>query len=209
MLLHDTIYHHLRRAVLTCELLPGQDLHKETLAKQFRVSCSVIQDTLCRLEQANLVTSTVQKHYRVKSLSQPDLEDVFSLRILVETSCAIAAAGAHDTALRSLDRFRQPAGYADNPADLLQIDQSFHTAIADLSGNPHLTATARDLIRHLDRLQGVVSHLGDEAAIHVTFRQHEAIIDALQAHDPQRAARLCAEHLQAKLTLIAASLQSS
>src|SRR4051794_3201186 len=110
MLLRDSIYNSIRRAILTCEIAPGQELREQELAARYRVSRSPIRDSLLRLEQEQLVTVLPRQGYSVNRISEADIKEIFGLRVLIEPACAAAAAKADDAALQGLDRFR---GFVD------------------------------------------------------------------------------------------------
>jgi GntR family transcriptional regulator, rspAB operon transcriptional repressor len=208
MLLRETIYQAIRRAILTCEFQPGQELREQVLAERYRVSRSPIRDSLLRLELENLVTVLPRQGYRVKPISMSDVEDVFSLRLLIDSACAAgAAARADEAALRALDRFR---GFPNQPytdSEYVEYNQAFHSTIADLSGNMRMAAVSRDLIEQFERLVRVALRTFKEDAVRRACAEHEAIIDALQAHDAECASRLCYEHTAGAHERVSTSLR--
>lgn len=104
------------------------------------------------------------------------------------------ARAALDDAARALD------GHAD-PARLADADLAFHRAVADASGNPVLSAL-------LDALAGARSrrHVWERTAHHAGSRmldEHEAVLAAITARDPDRARLRMAMHMVAVEDLIA------
>jgi DNA-binding GntR family transcriptional regulator len=194
MLMRDRVYKAIRGAILSCEFQPGQELREQTLADRYHVSRSPIRDSLLRLEQEKLVTVLPRQGYRVNPISMPDVEDIFGLRLLVEPACAAAAARADDTALRMLDRFRGPAPAGQTEAEFLNYNTSFHRAIIDLSGNDRIAAIALELDEQFQRLMRLSFEGFHFARVRHAFEEHEAIIDALQSHDADRASRLSYDH---------------
>jgi DNA-binding GntR family transcriptional regulator len=196
MLLRDSVYNSIRRAILSCEFQPGQELREQELAARYRVSRSPVRDALLRLEQENLVTVLPRQGYCVNPISVADVKEIFSLRVLIEPACAAAAAQAGDAALRSLDRFR---GFIDEEFDepmFGKYNRSFHSAIAELSGNKRLAAAALSIAEQFERLVLVGRATSDFPSAHRMCGEHDAIIDALQAHDADRASRLSHEHAE-------------
>ena len=106
-------------------------------------SASPVRDALLRLERENLMTVLPRQGYRVKPISFSEIQDVFALRLLIEPACAQAAAWAHDTALRALDRFRGFVEQDDTESECVEYDRSFHHALADLSGNQRMGEIVR------------------------------------------------------------------
>lgn len=196
MLLRDNIYQALREAILTCEFQPGQDLREQALAERFRVSRSPIRDSLLRLEHENLVTVLPRQGYRVNPISVSDVEDIFGLRLLIEPACAAATAQATDQALEALDQFRNFASDDQAVAKFAEYNKAFHRTITIMSGNIRMAAIALDLDQQFQRLLQATLHSLDHEQVRVAVRQHEALIDALQAHDGALASRLAHEHLK-------------
>jgi DNA-binding GntR family transcriptional regulator len=197
MLLRDNVYRELRRAILTCEFQPGQELREQVLAERYRVSRSPIRDSLLRLEKENLVTVLPRQGYLVNPISISDAEEIFGLRLLIEPACAAAAARqANDTALRALDCFR---GFADKDytePKYIEYNEAFHRSIPDLSGNVRMATVALDMIEQFERLVRLSLRPFKPAHVRRMCAEHEAIIDALQDRDADRAARLTCEHVE-------------
>jgi DNA-binding GntR family transcriptional regulator len=206
MLLRDTIYHSIRRAILICEFEPGQELREQILAERFDVSRSPIRDSLLRLERENLVTVSPRRGYRVNPISISDAEDLFGMRLLIEPACAAAAAKADSVELRMLDRFRGFATRESEDSSSVAYNASFHRAVAELSGNSRTAAIAWDLIQQFERIERIAQE-PDREVDRRACAEHEAIIDSIQAHDPDRALRLAREHVKIARVHIITKLQ--
>jgi GntR family transcriptional regulator, rspAB operon transcriptional repressor len=207
MLLRDTIYQAIRHAILTGEFQPGQELREQTLAQRYGVSRSPVRDSLLRLEQENLVTVLPRQGYRVNPISIGNVEDIINLRVLIEPACAAAAARADDAAVRTLDRFRGFVESEFEQSSYANFNEAFHRAVAELSGNQRMAAVSQDLVQQFKRVvRMVVSHISQEA-IRRDCAQHEAIIDAIQAHDADRAFRVAREHAEASREHLAEALR--
>jgi GntR family transcriptional regulator, rspAB operon transcriptional repressor len=208
-LLRDTIYQSIRNAILLGEFQPGQELREQTLAERYHVSRAPVRDSLLRLELENLVTVRPRQGYLVNPISISNVEDIIDLRSLIESACAAAAAQADDTEVRALDRFR---GFADQDFDearYVEYNESFHLAVADLSNNKRMAAVALDLIQQFKRVVRVVVSTFNPEAVRRDCAEHEAIIDAIQAHDADRAFRLAHEHAKAARERLTTALRAT
>jgi DNA-binding GntR family transcriptional regulator len=194
-LLRDSVYRALRHAVLTCEFQPGQELREQVLAEKYRVSRSPIRDSLLRLEQERLVTVLPRQGYRVNPISSDDVEDLFGLRLIIAPACAAGAAGADDAAVGSLDQFHNAIEGGVKEAAFLEYDRAFHGALADLAGNARLASVEHSLIEEFDRL--VIIGLGgfQASGVRDVVAEHNAIIEAVLAHDSETAYRLSRDHV--------------
>jgi len=194
MLLRDNVYGAIRNAILTCEYRPGEELREQILAERFHVSRSPIRDSLLRLEQENLVTVLPRQGYQVRPVSIPDVQDIFALQLLLEPACAAAAAAAGETDVQSLNQFRGFVIDGKEEWPFLQHNEAFHRAVADLSGNKRMAALAHDLSGQLARLVCVSLRVSSFRYVCGSSSEHDAIIDAIQAHDVETAAKLAYEH---------------
>jgi DNA-binding GntR family transcriptional regulator len=194
-LLRDSIYRALRSAILTCELLPGQELREQVLAEKYRVSRSPIRDSLLRLEQEKLVTVLPRQGYRVNVISLRDVRELFGLRLIIAPACAAEAARADDDAVRTLDTFRDVVGNELSHAAFLDHNRKFHAAVAHLAGNSRLAAVENGLVEEFDRLVLVSIQSNNARWIPNAVTEHKMIIDAIQGHDSEQASRLVYAHI--------------
>src|ERR1700712_2448381 len=204
MLLRDNVYEALRRAILTCDLRPGQELREQDLATRFLVSRSPVRDALLRLENERLVTVLPRQGYRVNPISISDARDIFGLRLLIEPACAAAAAKAENSDL--LDTFR---GFAGDEAEFIVYNRAFHSAIANLSGNERMAAAARDLLEQSDRLMLVILRSTNEQDCKRLITEHEAIIDVIRTNDSAAAAKFSYNHVRDAETRVLRALETA
>ncbi len=194
-LIREGVYGRLRADILSCVLAPGEELREAALAERFGVSTSPVRDALLHLEADGLIRVFPRKGYRVATLSAADLAEVFLLRSVIEPAAAREAKRrASDDALRALDRFR---AFPEDGTyhDYARYNQAFHLAILALSGSQRMVALGQSLVEELGRAQ--ISTVGIRAEwIGKLVAEHRAIIDALQARDGARAARLLHTHIR-------------
>ena len=195
MLLRDNIYAMIRHGILSLEFQPGQELREQLLAARYRVSRSPIRDALLRLGQEGFVTVLPRQGYRVNTISARDVEAMYDLCLLLEPACAAGAARAEDAAVATLDRFREFDDDDSSSFGFIDHNCSFHAAIADMCGNARLALIEHNLGEEFGRLL----RYSMPSIIGIDMRQlvidHDAIIDAIQAHDTQKAAKLAEEHI--------------
>jgi DNA-binding GntR family transcriptional regulator len=192
----DQIADTLRDDILDGRLQPGTLLQQEALAERFGVSRIPVRDALQRLSADQLAQLVPGRGARVTRLPAPDLVEVFSLRILLETDClsrAIARATPnwdaeidHALAVSSLEAGRP--GWR-------QGDWRFHQALYAPSGH------ARQI--------RLIGELRDLCALHIAaydrladqtprwLQDHRQIIAACHARDATAAASALAGHIEA------------
>jgi DNA-binding GntR family transcriptional regulator len=192
MLLRDNVYDALRADILSCRLLPGEEIREQVLAQRYEVSRQPVRDALLRLERERLVTVHPRQGYQVNPISVSDARDIFQFRLVLEPACvAEAAENASEETLSALDAFR----VFDGNTEFIQYNRAFHCAIAQASGNSRMSAAACDLIEQADRLVRVsLSAIkGRDPAQLVA--EHVDIIDAIQRRDARKAKRIIRDHV--------------
>lgn len=188
----------LRRAIILGELPPGLHLEEPSLAEKFGVSRIPVREALARLAHEGLVRIEPRRGAFVVGMTVDEIHDVYDLRQLIEVHAvrrAIERVGRAELAglqqqvdlmaeavrLNRLDRVAEP-------------DVSFHRQIVVLAGS-------RRLLNAWEPIGGIVATI--LSITDTTYRDmprsvvsHQAIVDALARHDPDRAEAELREHLQ-------------
>jgi DNA-binding GntR family transcriptional regulator len=132
--LADVVTDDLRDAIVTHELEPGRRLAEDELASQLGVSRGPVREALMRLEREGLVIIERHKGARVASWDRSDLEEIYSLRIVLEElaaewACKNATAAdfaAMETVLKEFERLTDKQR---TPREVSKLDLAFHSAI--------------------------------------------------------------------------------
>jgi len=95
--LSDEVAERLRRAILNGQFAPDEPLRESQLAESMGVSRGPVREALGQLEREGLVINRSNGRSFVARLSQDDLEEVYSLRrvleqLAVEYACRKATA---------------------------------------------------------------------------------------------------------------------
>jgi DNA-binding GntR family transcriptional regulator len=202
----EEVYRLLRKDILSCVLRPGQSLHEVDLAARFGLSKSPIRDALIRLEGDRLVTVTPRKGYRVAPVSLADAQELFEFRSMVEEAAVRLASSTCSThELSELDKYRE----LKSSANFVAYNRSFHLALANLCSNKRVAAAAQDLVEQFDRLVIISVSKFDDRNVDLLVEEHGEIIDAMQAREGRRAARLLADHIAQARKRVLKSLSES
>lgn len=123
------------------------------------------------------------------------LQQLKEARIVVETGTARIAAElrteAHLEALRDI-LARQLLARAE-PQEFMRLDGDFHAAVAGVSGNVVLSSVVRAVFDWMARFH---SHAVRTSGLErLTLEEHEAILEAIAARDPEGAAQAMRDHL--------------
>ncbi|WP_084828304.1 FadR/GntR family transcriptional regulator [Streptomyces griseoflavus] len=206
----------IRAAILSGELRSGERLPSEAeLARQFDVSRTTVREALRSLVSQKLIDKTPGvgggsfvrsvDHQSLGNLLQESLhnllqlgnlrvEEVAMLRQYLEVPAArLAAQHRSDEDLAGLQDIveRQKTISVDDP-DVPDLDARFHAAIAKASGNRLLASFVHALHRETEPVHYL--DLSPEVG-RTTVRQHQKIVKAIAASDPDSAEKAVNEHL--------------
>ncbi|UNK70743.1 GntR family transcriptional regulator [Microbacterium sp. H1-D42] len=189
----------LRAAIHSGELAPGDRLVERKLAERLGVSHIPVREALTRLAEERLITREPRRGARVAALTAQDLEEIASLRIVLEQFMAIRVQERWTTA--SAERLQQiidamEAAEVGDMTEVLRQDRAFHEALAELSEHRFLTELSAQL---RGRITGFISAANAalppaEQAEHV--RSHREIMDAIASGDPDAARDVIAQHVK-------------
>ncbi|WP_348760243.1 GntR family transcriptional regulator [uncultured Salinisphaera sp.] len=192
----DEVYGRIRAAILTGEIEAGERLVHDDLAQRFGTSRIPVRDALKRLVLDGLVeTEGGRRGYRVTVFGRDDIEEIYSLRVLLETR-AVRFATAHIdadtlTALDGLQTAIEAAAAADERERYVALNQEFHTRLYAAAGQPRLARLIDGLWRGLPPLTpiSVATSLTETAA------EHRPILAAMANGDAEAAANVMADHI--------------
>jgi DNA-binding GntR family transcriptional regulator len=200
-LLADRAYRELSRAIITGRIEPGTRLSVPELARQLDISRSPVREAVQRLIYDGLAENRGRRGAVVAEIRPSDFLSLLEVRQLLEGFAARkAAATASDEDVNRLrdvvarHRRQIEEGILEEVTHV-EFDQAFHSALRDIAANEDLTAI-------LGRMQGR-AHLSFATLWREPFRpenalaEHEAILEAVAAGDPEAAEAAACAHISA------------
>jgi len=141
--LADVVTDDLRDAIVAHELEPGRRLAEDDLANQMGVSRGPVREALARLEREGLIVIERHKGARIASWGKSDVEEIFSLRIVLEQLAiewACKNATAADIAILEgvIAEFRNLGEKQRNIKNVSRLDLEFHSAIFNAAHHDRL-----------------------------------------------------------------------
>ncbi len=132
--LADVVTDDLRDAIVAHELEPGRRLAEDDLAAQMGVSRGPVREALMRLEREGLVVIERHKGARIASWNRQDLEEIYSLRrvleeLAMEWACKNATSADLAAMEEALVSYRRLSDKQRTPKEVSRIDLDFHTAL--------------------------------------------------------------------------------
>lgn len=155
--LPEFVYSELRKAILNGVFAPGQMLRQEEVATKMGVSRSPLREALPRLEAEGIVVLHPRRGYAVAELRPDQINEVFELRVLLESQIAQVAVKKRTEAdiarvYGIANQMRQIGESAKDEQALalwFDLNLSFHDALLTPAQMPHYMrslATARGVI---------------------------------------------------------------
>jgi len=198
----ETAYRHIRRAIVTGEIAPGEVLKEGRLADVVGVSRTPVREALSRLGSEGLVVLERFRPCRVASFSIGDAAEIFRLRAILEGhGAARAATRISAEGIARLQRIEaemeacfDALGWHRHLVEFDRLNTEFHTVVAEAADSRRLE---RILASSLELPASIFNHYNEprEDRTRRTHRQHHEVIDALRARDPDWAELAMRGHL--------------
>ena len=212
----DELAASIQARVLNGEIPMGTRLRQESLAAEFGVSRTPVREALRKLQASGLVEVQPNRGALVRGPTAHEIREAYEVRAELEGLAAeLAATRIRDAELRRLRRaqelFRHSVAMllewrstrtGDEPPPEGAHDQwiagndLFHSAIQHAAGNARLRSTLADLHRSFPRDLTWISLEENARLLDENVAQHEAILEAIENHDPATARRRMIEHVR-------------
>lgn len=195
--LRERVGHALRAAIVAGEMEPGMVYSAPSLGERFGVSATPVREAMLDLVREGLVTTVRNKGFRVREISDADLDAITQIRLLLEPPMVrLATPLIPEEDLPALEGLAEAIVDRARAGDLVgytEADRVFHLALLDYAGNPRCTEIVSEL-RAQTRLYGL-ARLRRQGTLIDAAREHLEIVESLRARDPAAVERLMAAHI--------------
>lgn len=212
----EQVYKRLLTAIAHGELRPGQKIPQAEVAATFGVSRQPVSHALHLLRQQGLIEPQGKKGLAVSAVQVDHIRDLYQIRGQLDALAARLAAQrvAHkQVGAPELQALRETLRAADALAidapvqAVLELELVFHRQIYGLSGNPSIDATLGAHWPHLLRAMALIH--GQRQLSHRAVREHEGIVAAIAAGDPERAEHQALAHTNRACIEVASHLDAA
>jgi GntR family transcriptional regulator, rspAB operon transcriptional repressor len=202
--LGQRVYQTLRLAILSLEYRPGEILRKPEICEALGVSRSPVADAVARLQTEGLVDVVPQAGTFVARFSMQEIREGAFLREAIELAAIerVAAIITEDqlTLLRrNLTVQAALVADADIPG-FYAMDAAMHELLLSFTGFPRLAQVSETAWAHVNRARQLI--LPVPGRIQATLSEHQAILAALEARDPEAARAAVRSHLGQLITYL-------
>ena len=197
MTLAESLRQKLEGAIAAGHLAPGSRLDEQEIAQRFGVSRTPVREAFRLMAANNLVELRGRQGATVRTIKAQALIEMFQVMAELEGLCARLAARRVSQAWGDeISKTHQCLVAASKSGDIdefYDINQEFHEAIYEASRNAFLADQTRRLRNQVAAYRRRVTHMPNRIAD--TIREHEAIMQAILAHDPERAHSAMRDHV--------------
>ncbi|MCO4876941.1 GntR family transcriptional regulator [Paraburkholderia caribensis] len=197
----DYAYDTMRKRILSGQYEPGTQLKEEHLAEELGMSRTPVRAALKRLSDDKLVSVEANRGVFVAGWTRWDIEEMFSLRALLEPHAArLAAERATDEDIAELNRINaEMADAIKSRADdaVLRVqsaNRAFHTHLLECAKSQRLKSMLVTLIDMPVITRSFFLYSPPDFAR--SLQQHQDIAYAVQTHDGQLACSLMESHIR-------------
>jgi DNA-binding GntR family transcriptional regulator len=184
----------IRNAIINGEYRSGEPLKQDVLARHYEVSKIPIREALYQLKMEGLVTFLNNRGVIVSSLSISEVEEIYSLRIVLEEmalqraipNLQVANKVAAESALKLIDG-------STNPLDWTALNWEFHASLYKAANTPKLLEIVATLHNNVSRY--LLLYLRQMDFQETSQAEHWALLDACNAGKTQQALGILRQHL--------------
>lgn len=203
----DKAYSGIRALILDGTLAAGEQLKEEELADRIGVSRTPIRDALRRLEAEFFVTRSDSQRSFVADQSVEDIDEIFTLRAMLEGHVAARAATVGGPELAA--KLRKIVDSAGDPNDVdgfLDHNADFHAEVLAGAGSERLATMLARLVS-----QPIVHRTArnyDADQFERSLAEHRELVDAIDRGDAEWARSVMTSHIRRAFHVFEAATQS-
>jgi len=197
MKISEQLRESIEEQIASGELAPGSTLDEATLVERYGVSRTPVREALIQLATEGLIEMRPRRGAVVTSIGPGRLLEMFEVMGELEAMCGRLAARrmtererAELMAAHEACRAARDAGDTDG---YFYCNDRFHAAIYSGSHNAFLHEQAVQLHRRLRPYRRLQLHVRNRMG--VSFHEHEAIVQAIQAGDAEAAGQALRTHV--------------
>lgn len=196
----DDVLDTLRKSIIAGAFASGDHIAEGTLAQQLGVSRAPVREAMMQLEREGLLVFNKRGAALVKEFTTQDLDEIFSLRLTLETMAArLACRKLGEEASALIENNIGQTRAARRLLDVTLLDVEFHDLIVRAAMHRRLYASWSNLRHQIEvwlarmqsRLDAPVEKTREATVLH-----HQGILKALRSGKEEKAAKAVREHIE-------------
>ncbi|MGX9133302.1 GntR family transcriptional regulator [Rummeliibacillus sp. JY-2-4R] len=207
----EKVYDYIRNAILTGIYKPGDRLIIREISKKLGVSDIPVREAIKNLESDGLVQLKKNSGARVATLDLETLEEIFMLRLELET-LATKLAAKNRTAEEVEDinfyvEVMEACSEKMDVANYTRYNRKFHDTVYQASHSPILLDFISNLLVRSENSNSIFKHNPDR--IETSINEHRSIAIAIEQGNEQEAERQMHKHKEVGFDMVMNSLKFS
>ncbi len=202
--LRQQIADSLIRAILDGEIMPGEALVEMDIAQRLGVSRAPVREAIQIVANTHLVDTAPYRGTTVRHLTRVDVEEVYSLRTVLETYALRRAMTLDPVGLAQAlhpicDDMQAIAGRHDWAA-LAAEDAHFHEVLIGQAGHGLLLDMWREIYLRVRQIMALRNKQNEDSM--EVFYRHLPIVEAIEAGDVETAVQRLEGHIASAADLV-------
>lgn len=197
--LADEVATQVRRAIISGQIAEGSAISEPKLASQLAVSRVPVREALAELEHDGVIIFDHRGRCQVREFSQADVVEIVSLRQALEVmSARLAAQKLTSEDAAALQANVKAMELERDVTNLSHLDVEFHDLIMRTARHERLTTCWLTVRTQFELLLAKAHRWQQAHDIPVTdhaLRGHRPILQAILAHDADRASQAMHQHI--------------
>ncbi|HTU69931.1 MAG TPA: GntR family transcriptional regulator [Candidatus Baltobacteraceae bacterium] len=191
------IAEHIRRAIVSGEFAPNERLVEQELAKDLNTNRAVIRAAFAHLEHQRWLVREPNRGVRVRTYTAQEAAEILEARAALEGLVARYAArridGEGERTLRGIIAEMKACHDSGDPLAYSQLNAKLHRTILEIANHETAAMLLSSLQSQAVRYQ--FRTVLQPGRITQSLREHEAIVQAVLAHDEDDAERAMRVHI--------------
>lgn len=200
------IYDSLRDLILSGAIRPGEPLRQDEIAKRHGISKIPVREALLKLEADGFVLFRKNRGAMVRELSAAELLHLMDIRVALECKALeLAIPNMIQSDFDVMHALLKQYAEIETVEHWSRMNQSFHNALYEPSGNAQLL----DMIRDIQQRMGPALRLlmTEASGLDRPNEEHHAILSACETGDVEQAVELLRAHIETSKKETAARLR--
>lgn len=202
--LSQSIYNHLKDAIINNSLKANQRINEKEIAQRFEVSTTPVREAVLKLSAEGFVTIDSHRETVVKEISYDELKDIFQVLGQLDslgTSLAVDNLSPKDLEdLENLTAEMEKNCHLDSTEKYVALNQDIHKKIWKHIPNRVLRSTLHYV--HDQMLRYSYAHLNalkKPDVLETSMKEHREILTALKTQDKKKINNLMFKHWNSRL----------
>ena len=196
--LSSAVADRLRNQIISGDIPEGSQLRQNTIAAQYRVSRIPVREALRQLDAEGLITIVPNRGALVPELLPDDIEELFSIRALLEPAVLKVSIPYLTDAVLSkaeavLGKFESDLRKEEHIGNWGRLNWQFHSLLYSGANRPHFMSIIRNVNHNGERYTRLQLHLTH--GMKRANNEHHRILEFCKTRKVNAACDLLREHI--------------